>query len=84
MAQFGARIEPFARFETVPGRELEQYLRGEQSLGRVPGTVDPDAIASLLTGAALHEAFQASFADREIHDADELARRWVAAFALSA
>lgn len=67
----------------APQRELEQYLREEQSLGRLPPAVDPGAIASLLTGAALHEAFLASFADREIDDADALARRWVATFALT-
>lgn len=67
----------------APQRGLERYLREEQSLGRLPPTVDPGAIASLLTGATLHEAFLASFADREIGDADALARRWVAAFALT-
>lgn len=67
----------------APQRGLELYLREEQNIGRVPRELDPGAIASLLTGAALHEAFQASFADREIDDAAALAKRWVAAFTLT-
>lgn len=67
----------------APQRGLEQYLREEQTIGRLERTIDAGAVATLLTGAALHEAFQASFADREINDAETLARRWVAAFALA-
>jgi len=68
---------------SAPQRGLEQYLRDEQSLGRLPSRVDPEATASLLTGAALHEAFQASFEGREIDDASALAHRWVAALPLA-
>lgn len=67
----------------APVSGLEAYLREERTLGRLPSAVDPESVASLLTGAALHEAFQASFAGREIDDADALAHRWVAALPLS-
>lgn len=69
---------------SAPQRGLELYLREEQRIGRVSPTVDPGTVAALLTGAALHEAFLASFAGREIDDAEALARRWVAAFVLTA
>lgn len=66
----------------APRKALEEYLRAEQSLGRLPHGADPGALASLLVGAALHEGFVASFADREIVDADELATAWVSALPL--
>lgn len=61
----------------VPQRLLIEYLRAEQADGRIRADADPEAISALLVGAALHEAFLASFAGRRIGDPTSLARRWV-------
>lgn len=65
----------------APSRILAHYLDQEVGLGRLPA-LDTDAIARLLTGAALHEAFLATYADRPILQTPQLARRLVAALRL--
>ena len=60
-----------------PSRILTSYLDGEVELGRLPAR-DTDAIARLLTGGALHEAFLATYAGETITDPQVLARRLVA------
>lgn len=49
----------------APGRAVRAYLEGERDAGRLPADFDADAVASLLTGAALHAAFLAVFAGRD-------------------
>lgn len=43
---------------------LADYLRAEQALGRVRADADPDAVASLLFGACLQNAFLGQFVGR--------------------
>ncbi|MGL5850226.1 MAG: TetR/AcrR family transcriptional regulator [Phycicoccus sp.] len=65
----------------APSRVLAGYLDEEIRLDRLP-KLDADAVARLLTGAALHEAFLATYAGRRIPDTTRLARRFVAALRL--
>ncbi len=61
-----------------PVKRLADYLAAEKSLGRIPETLDNEALARLLAGAAFQEAFLANFEGAaEIADADELASRLV-------
>ncbi|GAB3998580.1 TetR/AcrR family transcriptional regulator [Glycomyces albus] len=64
-----------------PSRILTHYLEREVRLGRLPD-LDTDAIARLLTGAALHEAFLAAYAGEPLPDPTALAHRLVAALDL--
>lgn len=64
-----------------PSRILAHYLEQEVRLGRLP-ELDTDAVARLLTGAALHEAFLAAYAGEPLPDPTALAARLVAALAL--
>ncbi|MGO2932059.1 TetR/AcrR family transcriptional regulator [Microbacterium sp.] len=61
-----------------PSRIVARYLDQEILLERL-GALDTDAIARLLTGAALHEAFLASYAGEAIDNPMALAHRLVAA-----
>lgn len=45
----------------VPVTMVEDYIVGEQRAGRVPSDVDAWAVAALLAGAALQQAFFATF-----------------------
>ncbi|MGL5930512.1 MAG: TetR/AcrR family transcriptional regulator [Dermatophilaceae bacterium] len=65
----------------APSRILVGYLNEEMRLGRLP-TTDADAVARLLTGAALHEAFLATYAGQRIPDTTRLAHRFVAVLGL--
>lgn len=65
-----------------PSRILARYLDQEVLLARLP-PLDTDAIARLLTGAALHEAFLVSYAGDALRDSTELAHRLVAALNLT-
>ncbi|MEV7093249.1 TetR/AcrR family transcriptional regulator [Amycolatopsis sp. NPDC051045] len=50
------------------------YLRAEQALGRIKASTDVEAAASMLLGACFHQAFLATFEEREPADrADRLA-----------
>lgn len=64
-----------------PSTILARYLDHEVRLGRLPD-LDTDAIARLLTGAALHEAFLATYAGESIPDPTSLADRLVRALNL--
>lgn len=64
-----------------PSAILARYLDEEVRLERLPA-LDTDAIARLLTGAALHEAFLATYAGTSITDPTRLAHRLVAALNL--
>lgn len=64
-----------------PSRTLARYLDEEVGRARLR-PCDTDAIARLLTGAALHEAFLASYAGESIPHPMALARRLVAALGL--
>jgi AcrR family transcriptional regulator len=66
----------------APRRLLSRYLQREREIGRLSAETDPDAIAGLLVGAALHEAFLLSFEDREVVGAESLAASWVDAISL--
>ncbi|MGO1172871.1 MAG: TetR/AcrR family transcriptional regulator [Actinomycetaceae bacterium] len=61
----------------APAAAVARYLDEERRLGRLPD-VDTDAVARLLTGAALHEAFLATYTGSPIPDRSSLARRLVA------
>lgn len=65
-----------------PSAILARYLDQEVELGRL-FSIDTDAIARLLTGAALHEAFLAAYDDRPIPGPAAIARRLVAALGLT-
>lgn len=65
-----------------PSLLLTRYLDQEVELGRLTG-IDAEAVAQLLTGAALHEAFLATYAERPVRDAGELARRLIAQLRLT-
>jgi len=63
----------------LPALRLEGYLLAEQDGGRVAGHADAHAVAVLLCGAALHEAFQAAYVGRTTVPARvKTARRLVA------
>lgn len=66
-----------------PAGMVTAYLEAECDLGRL-GEADCDALARLLTGAALHEAFLASYAGEKIRDPRALAGRLVGALELPA
>lgn len=66
----------------APRDGLTRYLAAERDLGRVPDTVDPEAVAAMLVGAAFHEAFLASFEDRAVDGAESLASAWVSSLGL--
>lgn len=65
-----------------PSRILARYLDQEILLARLH-PLDTDAIARLLTGAALHEAFLASYAGEAIDNPTALAHRLVATLKLT-
>ncbi|WP_375003042.1 TetR/AcrR family transcriptional regulator [Aeromicrobium sp. CTD01-1L150] len=65
----------------APSQLVAHYLDQEVQLDRMPA-LDTDAIARLLTGAALHEAFLATYAGEPVRDVPALARRLVAALGL--
>lgn len=65
----------------APSRILAEYLGEEVRRNRLPA-MDSDAVARLLTGAALHEAFIATYSGERIGDASQLARRFVRALGL--
>jgi AcrR family transcriptional regulator len=67
----------------VPRTAITDYLAAEQRLGRVAASADIEAAGTLLCGAALWEAFLASFGDRPVADPVAIARGWVAALRLS-
>jgi len=48
-----------------PVKMLRSYLEGERDAGRIPSTIDPDAVAALLCGAAFQAAFLACFEGRD-------------------
>lgn len=62
-----------------PSRIVEDYVDAEIQLDRLPASLDASAIARLLTGAALHEAFLSTYAAEPIPDPTALAHRLVAA-----
>ncbi len=65
-----------------PVHLLACYLDQEAQRGRLPQACDTDAVARLLTGAALHEAFLAAYAGEPTHEAAALAHRLVSAVGL--
>lgn len=65
----------------APARMLASYLDQEVRLGRLKAA-DTDALARLLTGAALHEAFLAAYTGEPIDDPGGLAGRLVAVLAI--
>lgn len=66
-----------------PARHLQAYLDAEAAAGRIAGDVDTTAAARALAGAALFEAFLATYAGAtDVPDADERARAIVGAVRL--
>lgn len=65
----------------APLRIVAHYLDPEIELGRL-SALDTDALARLVTGAALHEAFLATYARESILDPEGLAQRLVAVLAV--
>ena len=67
----------------VPARQVQAYLDAEAAAGRLAGDVDTAAVARAVAGAALFEAFLATYAGMaEVPDADERARAIVEAVRL--
>lgn len=66
----------------APSAVLARYLDQEIRLGRLR-SLDTDAIARLLTGAALHEVFLATYAGEPVPDPTALAHRLVMAVNLA-
>lgn len=66
----------------APRGGLERQLQAAKERGRIGDHVDTAAVASLLTGAALHEAFLATFAGERVKDPATVARHWVNALDL--
>ncbi|WP_103354965.1 TetR/AcrR family transcriptional regulator [Amycolatopsis sp. CA-128772] len=59
---------------------VADYLRAERALGRIKADTDVEAAAALLLGACFHQAFLATFHEREPADlADRLAGTLLAA-----
>lgn len=65
-----------------PSTLLAHYLDQEVRLARL-APMDTDALARLLTGAALHEAFLSTYAGEPLHDPSKLAHRLVTALNLA-
>lgn len=62
----------------APVTALRRYLEAEAGLGRLDyAAADLDSVARLLTGAALHEAFLAAYADEPLSAPKETALRLV-------
>ena len=64
-----------------PHALVAAYLVAEQEAGRIGVGVDVDALARLLVGGALHEAFLAAYAGEDREAGADLARRLVDALA---
>jgi AcrR family transcriptional regulator len=62
----------------VPHLRLQAYLEAERERGRVRADADVEAVARLLVGAALHQAFLVAFWDDGSADESGLAQRLVA------
>jgi len=60
----------------TPVSRMAEYLRAERKLGRLPSTSDPDAIATLLLGAAFQQGFLRHW-DTDPGDPTALARKLV-------
>ncbi|NIH85972.1 TetR/AcrR family transcriptional regulator [Amycolatopsis granulosa] len=73
-----AAIREHGATPRTPVARLAEYLRAERTLGRLPSTSDPDAIAALLLGAAFQQGFLRNW-DAESGDPAGLARKLVKA-----
>lgn len=63
-----------------PIRMVQRYLDAERDAARIPTSVDTDATAQLLVGAAFQQGFLASFAGlAKVPDAAAISRRLVSA-----
>lgn len=62
---------------STPATALKHYLEAEAEHGRIDAAADLDSVARLLTGAALHEAFLAAYADEPLPAPEETARSLV-------
>lgn len=63
----------------APTSLVAAYIQAEQDAGRLSADLDADAVARLLVGAALHEAFLANYRGEELSDPAALAARLVTA-----
>lgn len=63
----------------APVAIVAAYVAAEQRAGRLPRDIDADAVARLLVGAALHEAFLANYSGAGLTDPTALAVALVAA-----
>jgi AcrR family transcriptional regulator len=62
----------------TPVTLVASYLDAEKQAGRLDSSIDTDAVARLLTGAALHEAFLANYGGHDqLHEPSRLAARLV-------
>ncbi|AIJ20426.1 TetR/AcrR family transcriptional regulator [Amycolatopsis methanolica] len=78
LAAHRAAIREHGAGPRTPVTRLANYLRAERDLGRLPSTSDPDAIATLLLGAAFQQGFLRHW-DIEAGDPTALARKLVKA-----
>jgi AcrR family transcriptional regulator len=66
----------------LPRQAIADYLDAERRLGRLHASTDVNAVATLLCGAALFEAFLASFHEAPLDSPEKTAARLVGAVAL--
>lgn len=66
-----------------PAEAVQHYLAAEVARGRLAATTDVEAIARIVAGAALFEAFLARYADRAIEDPEAVAARIAGAITLA-
>ncbi len=72
LARHGEEIKRKGGGPQRANEAVAAYLRGEQSLGRVRDTVDPEASAALLLGACFQRAFLRRFlAEDDVLDEEE-------------
>lgn len=65
-----------------PALLMKAYLDAEVAAARLSSSIDTEALGRVLTGAALFEAFQATYrGESSVPDSDEIARAIVAAAA---
>jgi AcrR family transcriptional regulator len=83
-AEFATSLRERGLGPQVPNLRLAQYIRGEQEAGRIDAGVDPEGMSYALLGGAFQHAYQATFFDEEIDEAQarQLAEGLITALAL--
>lgn len=74
LAEHRRRIAARGGGPSKPAEAVEAYLRAEQGGGRVAAALDPAAVARVVAGAALFEAFVARYEEVAVADLAATAR----------